>query len=84
MNSRGDQGVGTRRRAAVVRVWLEVYVECAAAGIIARSLKSEYFGVLHALIGVNALAGDVPLSVDDDRTDVGIWRSQAHALACEI
>ncbi len=59
-NPGGDQGVGTRGRAAVVRVWFEIDVKRAAAGLAAGLFEGAHFGVLHAIVGVNTRARDVP------------------------
>ena len=71
-NSGGDQSVRARWRAAVVRVWFEIDVERAAAGLVARLFEGAHFGVLYAIVGVNPRAHDAALRVDDHSTNIRI------------
>ena len=47
-------------------------------------LECAHFGVLHAVVGVNACAHDAAVRVDDHSTDAGIGRGQSDTLAREI
>ena len=67
-----------------MRVRFEVDIECSAASLAAGRFQSEHFGMLHAGVGVGAGARDVSLRVNDYRSDMGIRRCQADALAGEV
>ncbi len=63
-----DDGVGARRRAALVRARLERDVERRAAGLLARRLERDHLGVRPAGPLVPALADNLAVG-DDDRAD---------------
>ncbi len=71
-NSGGDQSVSARGRAAAVRVWFEIDVERASASLAPSLFEGAHFGVLHAIVGVNARAYDAALRVDDHGTNIRI------------
>ena len=72
MNPSGNQSVRARRRAALMRMRLEIDIERALAGFVTGLLEGENFSVLQTIVRVNAGACDVSMRVDDDRTDMGI------------
>ena len=57
-NASGDQSVGARRRASLMRVRFEIDVERSAASFVAGVLEGEHLSVLHAVVGVDAGAND--------------------------
>src|SRR5579863_3380533 len=83
-DSGSDQGISTRGRPALMRMGFEIDVQRAAAGLAAGLLESLHFGVLHTIVSINTCACDVALCVDDNSTDVRIWRGQSSTLALEI
>ena len=58
-NPRSNHGIGARPGAPLVRAWLEVEIERGAPGGVARLFKRQHLGVLHAVVGVEALAEDL-------------------------
>ena len=83
-NSGGDQSVGARGRAALVRVGLEIDVERASASLVAGPFEGDHFSVLHAIVGVNTRAHDAALRVDDHCANIRIGRRQSDALPREV
>ena len=63
-DARGDDGVGARRRAALMRARFQRHVECRAAGAVAGFFEREHFGVFYAGPGVEAAADDGVITHD--------------------
>ena len=67
-----------------MRVWLEIDVQRAAAGLLSGLFEGEHFRVLHAIVGVNTGAHDAASCVHNHCADVGIGRGQSQALARQL
>src|SRR5581483_3852445 len=57
-----DQGVGARTGSSRMATWLKVDVERRASSSFTRLFESENFGVLHAVVGMEALAYDLAVA----------------------
>ena len=68
-DSRGDDGVGAGRRAAVMRARLERHVEGRAACRVSGLLKGDRLGVADSLVLVPPLADDLAVARDDCADD---------------
>ncbi len=71
-NAGGDDGIGAGRRASLVGAGFEIDVERGATGFFSRLFDGEHFGVLDAVVGVEAGADDFSIGVNQQGTDIRI------------
>ena len=84
MNARGNQRIGARRCATLMRMWLQIDVERSAASLFPGGFQCQHLGMLHASVGVDASANNVPVSIGNHRSNIRIRRRQSHPLASKF